>query len=1392
MNDLRQKASHTFLGGMNKDLGDAYLKPNQYRHAENFRVISDKNGQSGALNNVKGMYKSIDDLLLRTSNVYSYIQDYNESCSYAVTVDGITVLFAINETSLSFLYAKMKSLIEAQWSFLKVSYDRNWLILHTDDLTHNNFTCSIVPQGVTATGQTSLVMPYLDDLIIIGYSYVRDDIILFTCSTDAFINNGQIWKLNYDESTPIPTSTIELLYNNKLNFSIDHPIRDAKGHYENTECVKVYFTDDYNYLRCFNYADSNAFAIPPELIDIMGDVYLTKPQLENITSGSLQCGVIQYAYKLYNKYGGETQLSPFSNMIHLAKGSDFGSYTSYTGGKPGENSGKGLIIKVKNIDRRYKFIKLYSAFYKDGSSEPELNQIADMDVDSDDIYITDDGKTILAGLTQDELNIYSNVLFKCKTMDIKNNLLVVGNTSGETFDVDFDARAYRFDKTIGSPIAKIKDKNGTIVNVDTSFTINGDDVPLTHDCINIDQDIYKYKSTINPGSSYQAIGGSGPNVEYEIKALDLWSHYVDATQIDAIDYHENVTHEPWNLWLDDNFVDNKSSFAGYSSPFNSGMLRTYMREETYRFGIVFFSKKGLRSSTKWIGDIKMPKIMDGFRTFDGVSTGQPYQAHIHTYPIYLDFKVTIPDDIKDQISGFEIVRVKRTLKDKTVVSQGILTSIGKVTQYSNNSVWGRDYNNSYEETAISTPKNYKLAGFYSPDGILDKNLFLLGGDKMSVVFRMQGRNMQQFNPPNSGGNTHVLICAYYHSLIPLIVESSKKTLYDCQTTDININRLYDVVSSSGKNLYHNGSGVPTSSGECYSIGGPCNVLGIDCDLTQQPGGVLANYYRTQDKQYGGSSYEERTFNQYISTGAFFNMKEQVLSDCYLKVFGGDTFITCFDVQSDIWNIANEVGSMNTLSGSHIFPVESEFNLSLRTDKGYYKTLDYRLQGTAGTYYITSSGSTGAKYYQQEDLYQYNPAYSRQSEVQLFFAENLNLKKQQEFDCRIRASSRKTNGEFTDSWSKFLVLTYIDINTNLGEITKLINFKNVMYGFQNNGVGVASIDDRSIVQSTTATSIVLGNGDVLPRYDYISMNAGTKHQFSVIPSEEAVYFFDSTDRQIKVMSGSSGSISDSFGMKSYIYNNTDGLLLSNDNPYSGFGVNGYYDDRYNEVVMSFHKGLTRGNIVLVSDYFTISFNEALKAFTGFYSFASPIYIRHYSKIFSTDREIKLYNTNSDAIYLHNFGNYNTFYENKYKSKINLVVNDNYAYIKVFDSILWECDVDDISNNMLENFFKYIRCFNNYQNTDWHELVFNTTPAVGKQINYDRRERIYSFQFPRNIVDQQITSNPNIFDTLFLQNVNRPFRERLRDKSLNVEMVYDNPDNKKFSSQVLTINYRISAR
>ena len=138
----------------------------------------------------------------------------------------------------------------------------------------------------------------------------------------------------------------------------------------------------------------------------------------------------------------------------------------------------------------------------------------------------------------------------------------------------------------------------------------------------------------------------------------------------------------------------------------NGNFRSYQQNEIYRFAIVFKSKTGTSSFAKFIGDIKFPNYDDpcpeanrgkpagvasvpstycpDFRRMFVVPANNYIAAAAYVVVPYIKFNVKIPQNILDLIGGYEIVRVQRQDKDKTIATTGIINQVSFINYNSSN------------------------------------------------------------------------------------------------------------------------------------------------------------------------------------------------------------------------------------------------------------------------------------------------------------------------------------------------------------------------------------------------------------------------------------------------------------------------------------------------------------------------------------------------------------------------------------------------------------------------------------------------------------------------------------------------------------------------------------
>jgi hypothetical protein len=127
--------------------------------------------------------------------------------------------------------------------------------------------------------------------------------------------------------------------------------------------------------------------------------------------------------------------------------------------------------------------------------------------------------------------------------------------------------------------------------------------------------------------------------------------------------------------------------------------------------------------------------------------------------------------------------------------------------------------------------------------------------------------------------------------------------------------------------------------------------------------------------------------------------------------------------------------------------------------------------------------------QDKDAYVYNTVYSLSHTANSYYTEDVKDIDSGKYDTRVFYSDPKTNGELVDSWSNYKALNFLDVDSRYGQITGLRLFKNSLVYWQKNATGILSVNERTILQDANDTNIILGNGDVLQRFDYITTKYG---------------------------------------------------------------------------------------------------------------------------------------------------------------------------------------------------------------------------------------------------------------------------------------------------------------
>lgn len=566
-----------------------------------------------------------------------------------------------------------------------------------------------IPQATyEASGEYPVTIPAQTNLTCIGGVEINETIFLFTISTTNGIYDGigQIWRCNIDEITENTSGTTNgyqltvanhMMYNRNLNFRKRSRLKIV-GKYENENFRRLYWTDGRNPLRTINTIGSlsDLLNIPQRTLNIVSEANLETPTINRLVTGNLPEGKYQVAYRLLSKEGTLTRFSTCSNLIDVIEGNEYNSELDYPLSntieftndnnakledfKELKNSQKGIEFYIDKIDKDYQMIQYAIIYY----SEPDIPEIYCLPYK--EISLFSKQYDTITELYEDtfsvnieDFNMFYSPFEVVKTLEVKENTLFVANTSNEEFKVNVDYRAYRFNNAGESTIYELDGTSNTFTssnypnnlkldainpyNDDSGKIFNLNPSGTPEDWYNNQQ--YKFKADgITPG-------GSGPNIEYSFNTTSLVVDTNSSSQSNKAPFVKTeVDYNNLPLVVGNNHIkSNNGSYSSLKSPYKSSCIVSFQRGEVYRFGLTFYNKKGQPSYVNWIGDIKMPDFNE-FNTTPSLLCSYDNDKLI-MYSVQVDFDVTIPNDIAEDISGFRIVYVQRESKDKTRFGTGI-------------------------------------------------------------------------------------------------------------------------------------------------------------------------------------------------------------------------------------------------------------------------------------------------------------------------------------------------------------------------------------------------------------------------------------------------------------------------------------------------------------------------------------------------------------------------------------------------------------------------------------------------------------------------------------------------------------------------------------------------
>lgn len=534
---------------------------------------------------------------------------------------------------------------------------------------------------------------------VLAATSIRDYGIVITWDGTA----NSIYRFDFSSNKLVPT-VVKVLY---ANLGITTTL-DVVANYEADDLIKIYFTDGNSPLKVFNIMDESFIGITSweaKDFEILPKAYLPPMTIIGLDSGTLYGGVIQYCYQLFNVNGTESTLSALSPLVHLTSSRTESSGKSYKGVLANQNAGKSVKIKATGISTNFNKARIVSVHYFSNNELPVISVVDEIDVTTDSIYYEDRGSTVLNELTVEQFNDMIGYDFIANNIEKLDNMLFAANIKENTWDIDYDARAYRCNP---SGVVKLLD-NSSINPLTFNITsLTASTVPEDHDCINPynnlelsalpEVDDCQY---VQVSSGVFAKGGKGVNVSYRLITTDLIEDdsAIAGTTSNGIPLFQNdlnlgiSSRTVSGLSIHKKLVDGTdtrefeeftdiphSRLMNYADPFIASKYKGYTRDEVYRFGLIMYNDKNVPSPVHWIADIRMPHASDDhYRPFTNnesiyssvSSTEGPYTLLSH--PLGVQFSIA---NLPSEVKAVEIVRCERTVADKTVLMQGAISKVG--------------------------------------------------------------------------------------------------------------------------------------------------------------------------------------------------------------------------------------------------------------------------------------------------------------------------------------------------------------------------------------------------------------------------------------------------------------------------------------------------------------------------------------------------------------------------------------------------------------------------------------------------------------------------------------------------------------------------------------------
>lgn len=247
-----------------------------------------------------------------------------------------------------------------------------------------------------------------------------------------------------------------------------------------------------------------------------------------------------------------------------------------------------------------------------------------------------------------------------------------------------------------------------------------------------------------------------------------------------------------------------------------------------------------------------------------------------------------------------------------------------------------------------------------------------------------------------------------------------------------------------------------------------------------------------------------------------------------------------------------------------------------------------------------------------------------------------------FSNRIMYSDIGVDNSFKNGYRVFQGLTYKDLTSQYGSITKIIEMQGDLIIVFENGVGMLPVNERTLIAGSYGGDVFIDSPNVINKViKVLSSNYGCSFNEGILPTTSYVYGFDVEAKKIWRANTNEFEVLSDFKLQKFL---NDNITLSERDKYidiSKLNVKIHYNAFKQDVIFIFYNNIGETD----EKRFAITFNEQLNKFVSFNSWY-PSFSDNINNIFFSTSLDELLNVTNKA----------KEYDQKYKDNLDVKIDD----------------------------------------------------------------------------------------------------------------------------------------